>query len=169
MKNADYWGDVPVIDVLVFTEYDNADAIAQALQLGEVDAAYSLEKTQLDTLNSADGIEAGAYASFGFEYMGYNLLDDLCADKTIRHAIDYCVDKDTVIEMSYGGLADPAYGAVNNDGFVYTPAGKRDLDIAKAGELLDAAGYKDTDGDGIREKDGQKISLELITASDRSS
>ena len=44
--------------------------------------------------------------------------------------------------MSYGGLADIAYGAVNNDGFVYTPAEKRDLDIAKANEILDAAGYK---------------------------
>ena len=51
VKNAEYWGDVPVIDVLVFTEYDNADAIAQALKLGEVDAAYTLEKTQLDVLN----------------------------------------------------------------------------------------------------------------------
>ena len=169
VKNEEYWGDVPVVDVLVFTEYDNSDAIAQALKLGEVDAAYTLEKTQLDTLNAVSGIEAGAYASFGFEYLGYNLLDELCADKTIRHAIDYCVDRETVIEMSYGGLADVAYGAVNNDGFVYTPAEKRDLDIAKANELLDAAGYKDTDGDGIREKDGQKLSLEVISASDRSS
>ncbi len=118
-----------MIDVLVFTEYDNTDAIAQALKLGEVDAAYTLEKTQLDTLNAVSGIEAGAYASFGFEYLGYNLLDGLCADKTIRHAIDYCVDRETVVEMSYGGLADIAYGAVNNDGFVYTPAEKRELNI----------------------------------------
>ncbi|MBO4991494.1 MAG: ABC transporter substrate-binding protein [Firmicutes bacterium] len=141
VKNADYWGDVPVIDVLVFTEYDNYDAIAQALKLGEVDAAYSLEKTQLDSLSGTPGIEAGAYGSFDFEYMGYNLLDELCADKTIRHAIDYCVDKELAVEMSYGGLAEVAYGAVSNEGFIYTPAEKRDLDIAKANELLDNAGY----------------------------
>lgn len=169
VKNENYWGDVPVIDVLVFTEYNNADAIAQALKLGEVDAAYTLEKTQLDALDSVEGIEADAYSSFGFEYMSYNLLDEICSDKTIRHAVDYCIDRNTVIEMSYGGLAEPAYGPVNNDGFVYEPAEKRDFDIAKANEILDAAGYVDTNGDGIREIGGKNISLELITASERSS
>lgn len=169
VKNENYWGDVPVIDVLVFTEYDNADAMAQALKLGEVDACYTLEKSQLETLQDTEGIEADAYDSYGFEYLGYNMLDELCADKTIRHAIDYCTDKNLAIEMSYGGLAVPAYGPVSNEGFAYTPAEARDLNIDKANKILDEAGYKDTDGDGIREMNGKKISLELLTASDRSS
>lgn len=169
VKNENYWGDVPVIDVLVFTEYDNSDAMAQALKLGEVDACYTLEKTQLDILQATEGIEAGTYNSFGFEYLGYNLLDELCADQSIRHAIDYCTDKNLVVEMSYGGLAEVAYGPVSNTGFEYAPAEARDFNIKKANAILDDAGYKDTDGDGIREMNGKKISLELITSSDRAS
>lgn len=169
VKNADYWGDVPKIDVLVFTKYDNTDAIAQALKLGEVDAAYTLEITQKETLESAGNIDVQNFDTYDFEFLGFNMLDDICKDKTVRHAIDYCVDKDTVIEMSYAGLAEKSYGPVTQKDFRYTPAEKRDFNVDKANEILDAAGYKDTDGDGIREMNGKKLSLEIITASDRSS
>lgn len=112
VKNGEYWGDVPKLDVLVFTKYDNTDAIAQALKLGEVDAAYTLEITQKETLEAAGNIDVQTFGTYDFEYVGYNLLDDICKDKTVRHAIDYCIDRDTVIEMSYAGLAEVAYGAV---------------------------------------------------------
>ncbi len=169
VKNENYWGDVPKIDVLVFTEYDNTDAIAQALKLGEVDAAYTLEMTQMETLQEDENIDVQSFESKDLEYMGYNLLDEFCGDKSIRQAIDYCVDKDKVIEMSYSGLAEKSYGPVTQDDYRYDPEDKRDLDIDKANDLLDAAGYKDTDGDGIREMNGKKISIEVTTASDRSS
>ena len=47
-------------------------------------------------------------------------------------------------------------------------AEKRDFNIEKANQILDDAGYKDSDGDGIREKDGNPLSFEMITASERS-
>lgn len=169
VKNENYWGDAAKIDVLVFTKYDNSDAIAQALKLGEVDAAYTLEKTQMETLESASGIDVQAFGTFDFEYLGYNLLDEICADINVRHAIDYCVDRDTLIEMSYGGLAEIAYGPVSQADYRYEPADKRELNIDEANKILDAAGYKDTNGDGIREMNGKKLSLELITASENSS
>lgn len=171
VKNENYWGSTPKIDVLVFSEYDNTDAMAQALKLGEVDACYTLEKTQLDAVQEDGKVEVGIFDSIGFEHIAYNLLDPLCSDKAIRHAIDYCVDKDTVIEMSYSGQGTVAYGPVNNEGYIYEPDKdiKRDFDIEGAKQILDDAGYVDSDGDGIREKDGKKITLEVITASDRSS
>lgn len=171
VKNDQYWGEKPNIDVLVFSQYDNADAMAQALQIGEVDACYQLEKAQHDTLVSNSDIYVGEFESFGFEYLGYNQLDPLLSDKTIRQAIDHCFDRDVAIEMGYSGLALPAYGAVNNVGFVWEPGAdvKRAFDTAKAAEMLEAAGYTDTDGDGIREKDGAPLSFELITGAERSS
>ncbi len=143
--------------------------MAQAIKLGEVDGCYSLQKEQLDSLKDVSGIEAGSYKTFDYEYIGYNLLDELLSDKTIRHALDYCTDKERIIEMSYSGLGEPAYGPVNNEGYVYSPAEKRDFNIEKANQILDDAGYKDSDGDGIREKDGNPLSFEMITASERSS
>jgi peptide/nickel transport system substrate-binding protein len=171
VKNPDYWGEQPKVDTLVFTEYDNAGAMAQAMKIGEVDACYSLEKTQYDDLAGTEGIEVGQFDAWGFEYLGYNMMDELLADKVIRHAIDYCTDVEYIIEMSYGGIADVGYGPVNNAGYEYDPPAdvKRGFNIDKANEILDTAGYKDSDGDGIREKDGKPLSFELITASHRSS
>ena len=168
VKNENYWGNVPKIDALVFTEYQNGDAMAQAIKIGEVDGCYSLAQEQMDVLAGAEGIEVGNYDTFDFEYVGYNLNDELLSDKVIRHAIDYCTDKERIIEMSYGGLAEVAYGPVNNEDYAYDPDEKRDLDVEKAKALLDEAGYVDTDNDGIREKGGKPLSFELITASERS-
>ncbi|MGN1334792.1 MAG: ABC transporter substrate-binding protein [Anaerovoracaceae bacterium] len=169
VKNENYWGEVPKLDVLVFTEYDNGDAMAEAIKLGEVDGCYLLQKEQMDTLADAEGIEVGNYNTFDFEYIGYNMLDELLSDKTIRQAMDYCTDKERIIEMSYSGLGQIAYGPVNNEGFIYTPSEKRDFSIDQANKLLDKAGYVDTNGDGIREKNGKQLSFEVITASERSS
>ncbi len=171
VKNDSYWGDKATVDVLVFTPYDNADAMAQALLLGEVDACWQLEKAQYDSLKDNADMCVKKFDSFGFEYLGYNLLDPVMADKTVRYAIDYCFDRDLAVEMGYGGLAIPAYCPINNVDYRYTPSEEtlRAFSIEKANALLDEAGYLDTDGDGIREREGAKLSVELITASERSS
>lgn len=169
VKNENYWGQVPKIDVLTFSEYDNSDAMAQALQIGEVDACYRLEGPQYESLKDTDGILIDAYDTYDFEYLGYNLADPILADVQIRHAIDYCFDKELAIEMGYSGIGEPAYGPVTNEGYQYQPKEPRNCDIDKAKEILDKAGYVDTNGDGIREKDGTPLSIELTTASERSS
>ena len=93
--------------------------------------AYTLEITQKETLEAAGNIDVQTFGTYDFEYVGYNLLDDICKDKTVRHAIDYCIDRDTVIEMSYAGLAEVAYGAVTQKDYRYDPADKRDFNIKK--------------------------------------
>ena len=169
VANENYWGGRPNIDVLVFSQYATYDTMAQALSIGEVDACYSLDASVQSTIEGTEGIDAIEAEQINFDYMGYNLENELLADKTIRHAMDYCFDKNQVIEMAYYGLGRPAYGPVNNDGYEYIPEDsvKRDFSIDKANELLDEAGIKDTDGDGIREKDGKKLSFVLTTASER--
>lgn len=171
VRNDKYWGTKPNIDVLVFAPYDNYDAMTQALLLGEVDACYSLDKAQYETLSGNSDIDVEVCENFGFEYLGYNQLDPMMADQTIRYAIDYCFDRENAIEMAYGGLGEIAYAPVNNPGFIYTPPADiiREFSIESANALLDEAGYLDTDGDGIREKDGQPLSFELTSSSDRSS
>lgn len=169
VKNENYWGKVPSIDVAVFSTYDTYDTMAQALTIGEVDACYEMDASVESTLAGADGIDAQAFDQICFEYMGYNHSDPLTGDKAIRYAIDYCYDADQAIEMAYYGLGRRAYGPCNNNGYEYIPEDsiKRDFSIEKANQVLDEAGYLDTDGDGIREKDGKPISITLTTASER--
>lgn len=171
VRNDNYWGTKPNVDVLVFTPYDNYDTMVQAMQLGEVDACYGLDRTQYDNLQGDSGAYTELYEGFGEEHLAYNMLNEVTGDKVIRYAIDYCLDRESAIEMGYGGLAEAGYGIVNNPGYKYVPSDdiRRDLNIDKANEILDEAGYIDTDGDGIRERNGEPLSIELITASERSS
>ena len=171
VRNDSYWGTKPNVDVLVFTQYDNYDTMAQAMQLGEVDACYELDRTQYDKLSADPNFYVELYEGFSEEHLAYNLMNEVTGDPVIRYAIDYCFDRENAVEMGYGGFAEVGYGIVNNPGFKYTPSADilRELSTDKANALLDDAGYLDTDGDGIRERNGAPLSLELITASERSS
>ena len=80
-------------------------------------------------------------------------------DEVVRQAITLALDKDAISESIYGGLYEKQihssrrplpYCDVEQTVYSY--------DIDRANQLLDEAGYIDTDGDGIREKDGEKLS-----------
>jgi peptide/nickel transport system substrate-binding protein len=94
----------------------------------------------------------------------------LLKDKVVRYALEYCTDKAKIVSMAYGDAGDVGTTIVNpGDKFHYEPtAGElRTYDPEKAAAMLEEAGYKDLDGDGIREAaDGTKLSFELISIAD---
>jgi peptide/nickel transport system substrate-binding protein len=81
-------------------------------------------------------------------------------ERAVRQAINYGVDKDALVQTLFKGTGQVAYapltmGMMNDptlhDFYAY--------DVAKARQLLEQAGWKDADGDGIRERDGKKLEL----------
>ncbi|TIV11964.1 MAG: ABC transporter, partial [Mesorhizobium sp.] len=88
-------------------------------------------------------------------------------DPAFRDAIGYAIDQKALVERAYQGNADPGVGLVApvaSDYYSDLKDIRRHFDLAEAGRRLDAAGYRDTNGDGVREdKDGNSFQLELIT------
>ncbi len=104
------------------------------------------------------------YLSFSYTYLGYNLKNPLFADKRVRQAIAYGINKDEIIQGVLLGLGKEATGPYKPGTWVYNPNVKTySYNPQKAKELLAAAGWKDTDGDGILDKDGQPFVFEIIT------
>ncbi len=104
------------------------------------------------------------YLSFSYTYMGYNLKNPLFADKRVRQAIAYGINKDEIIRGVLLGLGKEATGPFKPGTWVYNPHVKAyPYDPDKARELLADAGWKDNDGDGILDKDGQPFVFEIIT------
>ncbi|MGC9975978.1 MAG: peptide-binding protein [Syntrophales bacterium] len=104
------------------------------------------------------------YLSFSYTYLGYNLKNPLFRDKRVRQAISYGINKDEIIQGILLGLGKIATGPYKPGTWVYNPNVKTyPYDPAKAKELLAAAGWQDTDGDGILRKDGQPFVFEIIT------
>lgn len=104
------------------------------------------------------------YLSFSYTYLGYNLVNPLFSDKRVRQAIAYGINKDEIIQGILLGLGKAATGPYKPGTWVYNPNVKTySYDPRKARELLAEAGWKDTNGDGILEKDGQPFVFEIIT------
>ncbi|WKL38985.1 ABC transporter substrate-binding protein (plasmid) [Sinorhizobium meliloti] len=91
-------------------------------------------------------------------------------DPAFRDAIGYAIDQKAIVERAMRGHADPGLGLVipaAADYYSDLSDIKRHFDLAEAGRRLDAAGYRDKDGDGVREdKEGKSFQLELITSSE---
>lgn len=99
-----------------------------------------------------------------YTYMGFNLKHKPFDDVRVRRAINYAIDKQEIIDGVYLGLginiASPYKPGTRWSNPALAPY---PYDPAKARTLLQEAGFKDTDGDGILERDGKPFAFEIIT------
>ena len=119
------------------------------------DIAYELEKRGGLKIEQAQGVD--------YTYMGLNMRDPVLADKRVRQAIAYAVDREAIVKYLRRGLAQPAVGVLAPMAWAFEPNVRRyDHDVEKAKQLLDEAGYRDPDGDGPL----PRLHLSLKTSTD---
>jgi len=174
-KNENYFMGPPTVDNIVMVVYENSDTAAQALMIGEIDAACSLSAAQMTQLEKDTNVDVVMAEVPGFCMLAINMMpatedtqgDPLLRDRVIRQALDYCTDKQNIVDMAYGGAGIVGTTLINpGDPYHYSPTTSelRSYDIEKAKTLLENAGYKDKNGDGVREdKSGNPLSFELIS------
>ena len=104
------------------------------------------------------------YLSFSYAFLGYNLAKPMFADKRVRQAIAHAVNKEEIIDGILLGLGKEATGPYKPGAWAHNPDVKRyPYDPAKARALLAEAGWKDADGDGTLDKNGEPFVFEIIT------
>lgn len=91
--------------------------------------------------------------------------NDVTADISVRRALNIGIDREKIIANAFNGAGVPAYGFTDNLEWGNAPR-MTDCRREEAEELLEESGWKDTDGDGIREKGDLKCSFEVYTPSD---
>jgi len=183
-KNPHYWGGTPHVDQVVYRVYKSKDPAVQALIKGEVDFVEDINPLQVRALQGHKGITAHNGISPLFEEIGFNTgsvdtktgkpigdANPAVGDPKFRHALGYALDLNRITKNAYQGAAEPGTTIIPS---AYTawhwepPADQKfHFDLAKAGQLLDAAGYK-KGSDGKRTlPDGKPIgSLRLFARSD---
>lgn len=99
-----------------------------------------------------------------YTYMGFNLKHKPFDDLRVRLAINYAIDKQEIIDGVYLGLginiASPYKPGTRWSNPTLKPY---TYDVEKAKALLKEAGFEDTNGDGILERDGKPFSFEILT------
>ena len=177
VKNADYFGEQPTIDEFIFVDYENADSLAQALMLGEIDGATNLNTAQMQQLSEDKNVSVISGEERGFMQIGINCWtnaasggDPLLLDKNIRQAIELAINKQKIVDMAYNGQGTVGTTMINpGDFYHYEPTADelRDYDVETAKALLEESGYTDTNGDGFRENaEGAPLEFDLITIAD---
>ena len=164
VRNPYYWGEAPEVDGFQVKVIEDNDAKVLALRNGEIDAIIGSAHLGYDAYSELS--EDNAYGTIidGAEtltrLLGLNTAKTPFDDILVRQAISYALDKETLCSSVFQGIERPAETLFAVD----TPYCDVDqtmyaFDIDKANQLMDEAGWIDSDGDGIREKDGQKLGI----------
>ena len=171
----DYYLGKPTVDELIFVVYQNGDTMVQDLKAGTIDAAYLFPPAQFDPLKAMDGVAAIDYSWYNWDYIGFNCYEGkskgnpVLLDKDFRAAMEYAIDRDSIVEL---GVRRPrvarvhvhAAGELERPGLclgAVRKAKRATTTPTQANAMLDAAGYMDSNGDGVREYKGKPIKLRL--------
>jgi peptide/nickel transport system substrate-binding protein len=162
--NPYYYGGKPAVDRVVLRGFDNPDAMVAALKRGEIDAAEDVPGTAFHQLEKDSAVQTlqgyqGAMTEFAINGgAGLKKPHPALLDLRVRQAIAHAIDKKTIVDRVLAGLGKPAdtvSTSPNPEWSPQIPAEQQfDFNLDKAKQILDDAGYKDTNGDGIREMPG---------------
>ena len=168
-----YWkGQTPKFDSLEIHSFSNMDVLSLALEKGDVDAYYKYAGTypyaSIQKLKDTGNFDFVETDNIGLMFMGMNLKKEPMSDKEFRKALSYAINYSEILKLD--GLR---YGQVPNAGFVppsmmdFKETAKLEYNLTQARSILDAAGYKDSNGNGILEdKSGKDIKLSFLTRND---
>ena len=104
-KRDDYWGEEPKLDEVTFKYFKDSVAAANALKSGEVDVLSSLQAPELlgDFSSNTDEYQVIEGTTNGEVVLSMNNADGIFADKQVREAVMYAIDRQAVIDTAWAG------------------------------------------------------------------
>lgn len=169
VPNENYWGEKPKLDRIRFQVITDGQARVMALESGEVDVIGGdlLGKIGTEGLQELKNkgyqiIEMDTMCAY---FMSFNQETKCFQDVRVRQAVNYAINKENMVADLLYGVGQAAKGLYNAEITPYvteenSPGYTYDLEKAKS--LMKEAGYEDTNGDGIVEKDGKPLEVRLI-------
>ena len=169
--NEDYYGTIPFIKkaAIVFMTEDAAFAAVQAGQVDVALTAATLADARIDGYHVAR-VRSVDNRGFTLPMLpaegnvtedGYPIGNDVTCNLEIRQAVACAIDRELVADAALNGFATPCYS--ENDNMPWNnPEVVIETDVERARKLLADAGWADTDGDGVVEKDGIRAAFTVL-------
>ena len=168
-KNENYWDaeNAPKIDGVTLSEVSE-DTVLSALQAGEIDMCQPAAKAEnVEAIDGMDNAHLVSYLGNGYTFMAFNTTRPTLAETEVRQALMYALDRKSFLKAEYGSddLVSLGMAPISPVSWAYPgndELNAYDYDLDKAAKMLDDAGWKDTDGDGIRDKNGTPLHLNWL-------
>lgn len=159
------------IETVKVNFYDDEFAAINAFRTKDIEFVINITEDGLNEASAIDGVTINSTLPPMVRNLQMNATTSVLADVNLRTAIAYLIDRDNIVE-TFGGevCCTPAYSYITQNILYHNDASDeyyKNTYCNKADEAMDllkASGWEDHDGDGILDKDGQKLSLTFLTA-----
>ena len=164
----EYPGPKPHFKRIVFKIVPDPNVRLAVFEKGELDEVpLTAKQFASETVTSAEFKKRGYKAlsqAWSYAYIGWNLHDNpFFGDRRVRHAMTHALDIKQIIRTLQYDLVSRAHGIYHPESWMYNPGIKLlEYDLDRSAELLDEAGWKVSEDDGWRYKDGVKFSFTLL-------
>jgi len=161
--NQDYFLGRPYLDGVVVKLFKNKSIVWANLMQGQIDASQHLEPAAYGRIGKVSHLKVYSSIKPYYYLIAFNQDDPIFKDRRVRLALNYAIDKDTIIKKVLRGRGDICSGTILADSWAFNPRVKPfPYDPQKALELLAEAGWQDTDGDHLLDKDKQPFEFQLL-------
>lgn len=170
-RNDDYWNGTAAAERVELV-YGVADPL-EALREGSIDACWDMPAADYAALGEDPGLWTADGSAGEIITLDFNLHDSadsagspLLLDRMVRQALEECIPREEIFLTAFGSGIPSSVPLEEGGSWYYaagTLSGVRGFDTASAAARLENAGYRDTDGDGIRENgEGEPLSFTLL-------
>ena len=164
-RREDYWGTKPYLKNILFKLVNDSQTAWNAVKHGDIDETMIgsdvwLMESKRPELQRM--IDFPRFYTLNYNYIAWNERDPLFSDKRVRRALGMCLDVGSIINNLYHGTARAVSGPFTPDQFGFNPnVPVLPFDPLQAKRLLNDAGWFDTNGDGILDKNGKPLKFDF--------
>jgi peptide/nickel transport system substrate-binding protein len=170
--NPSYVLGAPPISTVIIRFFPDTDSQFAAFAAGQLDIVPNLSEGDIPRVAAmSDDVEIVTVFGGYIESLWLNVRTEeypevghpALQDVNVRHAIRYAINREAITEQLLAGATSPTDSIYARSPFENPDLGVTEYNPEEANRLLDEAGWVDSDGDGVRDKDGVPLELRYST------
>lgn len=166
--NEDYFGEGPYIEQMVIKSYQDEQVMLAALEKGDIDYMESIPADDVARMKEqySDRLDLKEVPYNGYTYIGLKQTHPILKDINVRKALVYGLNRQQIVDDLLNGYGSVMNANIAPVSWAYASGELEEYsyDVEKAKALLEEAGWKEGP-DGIREKDGNRLSFSVLIRS----
>lgn len=168
--NPFFSGNASYISALELDFYPDHPSLFSAFLAGDIDGISTILPSDLPAASTRDDLQLFSSVMPEYVHIIFNLSNPnlpFFQDKLVRQALYYGVNRNRLLQEVVAGQGIVSHSLMLPENWAYNPnVPQYEFDQNRARQLLDEAGWIDSDGDGIRDKDGRALEFQLTTNDD---